>query len=323
MGEKASIFQTVQIGVESSPGTAVAANKKLMATSLVPSIKTDSKVFTPQGNKYPTFAVLNKEWSEYKIEGDITYTDIVYLLSSLISAPTPVQQGGTAAYKWTFTSNSASEDTAKTFTVEQGDANTAWRSAGVRVSGLSLSFSREETKLSGDAVGLALETGITKTSSPSEIAAKVVLPTQLKLYMADTQSGLSSPTEITRGFALEWSLTDKSKLIWPIGQNPVAIESTPKIGATLSVATDTVGVGFITTMRNGATKWFRIKATGDLIASTYYYTVQIDFPAMISDVTDFGDSDGIYVVKYALQGVHDSTWGKSFQVDITTTLTAL
>jgi hypothetical protein len=51
--------------------------------------------------------------------------------------------------------------------------------------------------------------------------------------------------------------------------------------------------------------------------------VQIDFPAMIADVGDFGDQDGLYLIKYSLQGIHDSSWGKSFQIDVTTTLSSL
>jgi len=316
MGEKASIFQTVQIGIETTPGTPVAANRKLLATSLVPAVKVEGDTFRALGNKYPSFAVVNKEWSEASIEGKLTYNEILYLLSSLLSQPTPVQQGSTTAYKWTFTSNTTAEDPGKTFTVEQGDANSAWRAAGVKVSGLEFTFTRNEVTLSGSAIGQPLETGITMTTSPTSMTPRPVLPAHLKFYMADSQAGLDSAQAVSRGFSLTWSLTDKNALAWPVGQSPVLIESEPKLEAKLSLATDTVGLGLISTMRTGAVKWFRVKAEGDTIQTSYKYTFQIDFPAQITDVGEFSDEDGLYLVEYTLAMIHDAAWSKAFQVDV-------
>lgn len=317
MAEKASIFQTVQIGIESTPGTPVPANKKLLATSLIPAVKVEGDTFRAIGNKYPSFAVVNKEWSEGSIEGKLTYNEILYMLSSLISQPTPVQQGTTTAYKWTFVSATSASDEGKTFTVEQGDATTAWRAAGVKVNGLEFTFKRDEVSLSGGAIGQSLETGITLTASPTSMTPRPVLPAHVKFYMADTQVGLDAAQALTRGFALTWSLTDKNALAWPVGQSPVLIESEPKLEAKLSLATDTTGLGLIATMRAGSTKWFRVKAEGDTIQTPYKYTFQVDFPAQITDVGEFSDEDGLYLVEYTIAMIHDSTWGKAFQIDVT------
>lgn len=316
MGEKASIFQTVQIGIETTPGTPVAAGKKLLATSIIPSVKTEGDTFRALGNKYPSFAVVNKEWSEAKIEGKLTYNEVLYLLSSLLSQPSPVQQGVTTAYKWTFTSATSAEDAGKTLTVEQGDANSAWRAAGVKVSGLEFTFNRNEVTLSGGAIGQSLETGITMTASPTSMTPYPVLPAHLKFYIADSQVGLDAAQAVSRGFSLTWSLTDKNALAWPIGQSPILIESEPSLTSSLRLATDSTGLGLVTTMRNGATKWFRIKAEGSIIASTYKYTFQIDFPGQITEVGEFSDEDGLYMVEYSLAGIHDATWGKAFQIDV-------
>ena len=323
MSEKASVFQTVQVGVETTPGTAVAADIKLLATSVIPGIRMETDVFRAEGNKYASFATTKKEWSEARIDGRVTYNEILYLLSSLLSEPTPAQQGTTSAYLWTFISNISAEDASKTLTVEQGDANTAWRTSGLRVSGLEFTFTRNEATLSGSAYGKPLETGITLTSNPSSMTPRPVLPNQLTLYLSDTQSGLSSATALTRGFSLGWSLTDKSALAWPVGQDPVAVETVPALKGSLKLATDTVGLGLIDTMRNGSTKWVRVKATGPVIEDTYHYTFQIDFPAQVEDVGDFSDEDGLYLVEYTLSGIHDSTWGKPFEITVMTDVDSL
>lgn len=318
MGEKASIFQGVQVGIETTPGTPVPANKKLLATSLVPGSRVEADAFRAMGNKYASFVTLNKEWAEANISGKLTYNEVLYLLVSLLSQPTPVQQGATAAYKWTFVSATNAEDAGKSLTVEQGDANSAWRAAGVRVNGLTLTFNRNEVAVSGSAIGEPLETGITLTASPTSLTPLPVLPAHLLLYQADTQAGLAGASPISRGFGLEWSLTNKFGLAWPVGGDPVAVETEPTLEAKLKLASDTVGMGFYATMRSGATKWFRVKATGALIADTYYQTFQLDFPAQINNVGDFSDEDGLYLLEYNLAGLHDATWGKSFQIDVTT-----
>lgn len=152
---------------------------------------------------------------------------------------------------------------------------------------------------------------------------KPILPAHVKFYTADTQSGLASATAISRGFSMVWKLTDKIGLVWPVGQDPVTLEKEPTLEATLSLATDTTGLGLITTMQSGSTKWFRIKAEGETIESTYKHMFQIDFPAQVKEVGEFSDEDGIYLVEYTLQGIHDATWGKAFQIDVITTVTTL
>lgn len=323
MGEKNTIFQNVQIGIEGTAGTPVAANRKLLACSIVPKIRTEADAFRAMGNKYPSFVTINKEWSEHSIEGRPTYNEILYLLSSLLSQPTPAQQAGTAAYLWTFDSATSAADAGKTLTVEQGDADTGWRAAGVRVSGLEFAFSRNKCSISGAAIGEQIETGITLTAAPTSLTPLPVLPAHLAFRTAATRAGLTGATALTRGFAASFSLTDKVGLAWPVGQDPIAVEGEPKIGAKLKLATDSNGMGMIATMRAGTTQWFRITAQGALIASTYYNKLEIDFAAQIMEPGEFGDQDNVYALEYGLQPIHDATWGKAFEIRVTTTTSTL
>jgi len=323
MGEKASVFQTTQIGIETTAGSAVAANLKLAATSIIPGPRLEADAFRAQGNKYPSFVTPNKEWSEFSIEGKLTYNEVTYLLSSLIAAPTPTQGGSISAYTWTFTSDTDGEDAGKTFTIEQGDANSMWTVAGARVSGMTFTFNRSEVSISGSGYGEPFDTsGTALTANPTTLDALPVLPTHLKFYMADTRDGLGA-TAMTRGFSLIWSLTDKVGLAWPVGQHPVMVELAPSITATLRVATDTTGLGLIAKMRAGTTKWFRVLAEGATIKDSYKNKFQLDFPAQIVGVSDPSDEEGIYVMEYEMSGVHDATWGKAFEITLINSLSKL
>ena len=323
MGEKATIFQTTQIGVESTLGTPVAANKKLLSVSLSPNPRVESQPFRPDGNKYASFSTLNKEWSEVGIDGKPTFNEIIYMLASLCHYAVPVQQGATAAYKWTFVSNTSAEDVGKSFTVEQGDANSAWRVAGTKVSGLSLKFNRSEIGMSGTAIGEAIEKGITMTASPTSLAPVPMLPAQMKFYMADTQAGLAGATAMTRGYAIEWNLNNKFGLNWPVGQDPIAVEGEPDYTATIKVATDTAGLSLLDNMRNATAKWFRVKLTGNLIAPTYYHDFQLDFPANVLQPSNFENQENILAIPFGLAPIHDAAWGKSFQIDVITNVATL
>ena len=235
----------------------------------------------------------------------------------------PAQQGATAAYKWTFVSNTSAADVGKTFTIEQGDADRAWRVAGARVSGLTFDFGRNEIRVSGNGVGKQLETGITLTSTPTALSPVPILPTMLKFYMADTQAALAGATALTNSFSMQWSLTDKFGLAWPVGQDAVAVEGEPNASGKIVLATDTAGLGLIATLRAASTKWFRIEATGGLIATPYYQKLTIDFPAQIEAVGDPSDTDNVYTMEFGLKPIHDATWAKSVNIEVITNLSTL
>jgi len=206
MTERASIFQGVQIGVESTPGTSVAANKKLQSISIEPSIKAEVKTFRPMGSKFPAIAALGKEWSESKISGQPTYDELTYIFASLVSYAAPT---GTTEKTWTFAPMSDNADTVKTYTVEQGGSVRAHKFTNGIITGVTLKFGREEISLDGTMIGTALQDNITMTANPTTIPLVPVLPTQVKVYLADIAVGLTGATALTRPISVEWSLTDR------------------------------------------------------------------------------------------------------------------
>lgn len=316
MAEKATIFQNTLVGIQSGAGTPATAFKKLLSMSFLPGPANEAEAFRAMGNKYASFVIQNKEWSKVGIEGRLTYNEILYALASLLGQPTPTQQGATSAYKWVFSSSTSAPDDGKLLTVDQGDATSAWRAADVLISGLSFNFSRNEVSVSGSGFGVALETGITLDGSPTSMTPRPVLPSHLKFYKADTRTDLDTAQALTRSFSMAFNLTDKSSLAWPVGVNPVNVEKEPGFDTKLKLATDTVGMGMIATMRNGDTGWFRIKGEGATIASTYKYTFQIDWPAQILEVGDPSDQENIYAIEYTLKPIHDATWGKAFEISV-------
>ena len=323
MSEKATVFQGVQIGVETTPGTAVPANKKLKSVSIIPQPRAEGDPFRALGDKYASFVSLNKEYAALSIEGKPTYTELPYLLSGFLHYSAPVQQASTTAYKWTFTSNTSAEDIGKTFTIEQGDTNNAWRVKGGKIAGLTFDFNRNEVKVSGDGIASKFEEDVTITPSPTALNPVPVLPTHVKLYMADTHAGLTGATAMTRGFSISYSLTNKFGLAWPLGQDPIAVEGAPNADARIRMATNTEGMSIFSALRTSQTEWIRIVAEGETIETTYKYKLSITFPAQVSGLGDFADHENVYTIEAGLTPIHDATWGKSVEIELITDLNQL
>lgn len=328
MTERASIFQTVQIGVETTPGEAIAANKLLQSVEIQPAIDVETKTYRAMGNKFPALVIPGKEGVKASIKGGATYTELVYLLSSLLSYAAPAQQGGTTAYLWTFAPSTTAADTVKTYTVEQGSSVRAHKFSYGQMTALEIAFSRAGIELNGEMIGRMISDNISMTASPSAIAQVPVLPTQVDIYLADTYAGLSSASALERAISASWKMGNRFGPVYPLtsaGSPGWAgvVELEPSLECKLKLEADAIGMGLLTTLRTGASKFMRIKAVGSLIASTYYYTLQVDAALKVKNVSEFTDEDGIFAIEWTFAGVHDATWGKSTQISIINELSSL
>ncbi|MEL7626985.1 MAG: hypothetical protein AAGU15_09020 [Anaerolineaceae bacterium] len=323
MAEKATVFQTTQIGVQTAVGTAVPANKVLGATELIIQPRNEAETIRPLGMKYPTGVSQDKEWGEVTIGGKPAFQDLCYILSGLVHYSAPAQVDLTTAYTWTFGTNTTSEDVGKYFTLEQGDSANAWQIKDVKFGGVTLNFSRSGIGISGTGYGSKIDTTVTKTATPTVIQSVPIAPAMVKLYMADTQAALAGATAYSRSFSLDWNLTDKFALAWPIGSDPFQVEGVPTNTARLTVATDTNGMALVGKLRDGSTKWFRIQAIGPVIDGAITHKLTIDFPAKVAELGDMNDQEKVWVIQYGLQPVHDATWTKALDIQIVTDLEAL
>jgi len=332
--ERATIAQGVQIGVESTPGTAVAAAKRLgsIGFTLAPHIETNAN--RPMGQKYPNLHILGQEWSTLSIEGAPAYTELPYIFASLVSAPTVTQYMDSAtptgAYRYVFDSNPFGDDAPKTFTIEQGSSARAARAAGCLITGVEIGLSRSEVSLSGDAIGALFEDGITMTSTPTQLPQVPVRPTELTFYMDDTWAGLGT-TKLTRALSGSFKLDSRYGPLWVVDASKpsyvATVETEPGLEATLLQVMDAQGMENLVHLRKGETRYFRMEAVGPRIydgASTdYFHKLTIDLAAQVSDVAEPSDEDGVYAIEWTLGGVTDSTSGKAFHIEVVTTTAAL
>lgn len=326
MAEISTIAQGVQIGVENTPGTAVSANKKLQATSITPAIKVTIKDFRPAGGKYATLAVYGKEWTESKIDGQMSYNDMVYLLAAHVAYAAPAQQGVTSAYLWGHESAQDSEDTVKTYTVEQGSSVRAHKNAYGLINMLGYSINRDECKVRGSMIGHRITDGITMTATPTEIEAVPISPDSVCVY-CDEDSGDLGTTKLTRVFSIDWEQSARFGAVWPVDcalDNFAAhVETEPKSTFKLVTAANSQGMGFLANARAGTKLFFRVESNGAEIDTGENYLFQHDLCATVAEIGEFRDEQGVYALEWTFNVKYDPTWGKAFAFAIENGLSAL
>lgn len=313
MAERTTVTQVVQVGAETTEGTAVAANKKLPSLSLGPQIKTNIDAFRPLGNKFNTIHAQGKEWSAVPITMEPTYSELEYLFSQLLSYAAPVQQAATTAYKWTHTINGVAEDTIKSLTVERGSSVQAEKVAGFLCTDLTMTGDRDKIDVSGNALARAMSTGISLTGSPTAIEQIPILPKEVSVYL-DTTSGGIGGTKLTR--VLKWTvqLGNRRGALWAVDAAQTSYVASVELPVTakvkLLVEADSTGMGLITPMRDGTFRYLRIAAiSGQNAGTAIPYSLNMDFAVqMAGEPSEFKDQDGVYAIEYEFDVTFDSAW---------------
>lgn len=331
MAERASIFELFQIGPESpsTPGTAVAAGKRLQAYQVTVNPQVDIKKYTGSGAKFATLTALAKDWAEVRLSGPLTYTDIAYPLCGILGLVSPT--GATLAKTWVHAPNSFGPDAVTTFTCEFGSSVRAMSFAYGLFTDLTLNFSRDECTVDATMLGRALADGITLTSTPTAVALVPATPVEVAVSVADTQANLAAAAALTRALSGSWALTGKAAPLWALPSVGVTssyaahVETAPTIAIKLMLEADAAGMGLLTNLRANSTKWLRIKwTTAAFIEEAIPYSLTIDTPVrVVGDALTFSDSGGVYAAEWTLEGVHDGTWAKACQVTLVTTVAAL
>lgn len=323
-----SVAQGLQLAVESVEGTPVAANKKLSATSisLSPSIETND--FRPMGSKFVTQVTLGKDWAEGDLSGQATYTEIVYLLASVLGYAAPVQIGATAGYTWTFLPNPSSPDVSKSYSLEWGASGSgnARKAAGLYVNEFTLDWSRSSIDIGGSVVARNVTKAATLTASPTAIETVLALPKDVCVYMDDSWTALGT-TKLLDVFSGSFSIGGRFSPWWTLNSANASFsgrtENAPDTSISLRLAADAVGYAYLDTIRTSATKFIRIEVKGANIGASADYTLQFNFAAKYNAAADEDDEDGALVLEPPMTIVTDPISGNALSAVVVNKLTTL
>jgi hypothetical protein len=327
MTTRATINQVTQLGVETTPGTAVAANRRLTGLQIGLNVRANTQAYRPTGGKFSTIVVEGKEWAEGSVSGPLTYTEIVYLLAGVMNFSAPTQQGTSTAYLWDFSPPQSGNSTIRTYTIEHGDSIRAHRAAYGLFNAITITGTRDAIEVGGSLLARSIEDDISLTASPTAVALVPVLPIQVSGFVDNTASALGT-TRLTRLLRWEFELGDRYAPVWPIdaqlaGNFPVHVETEPAGSLKLLVEANAQGMALLSSLRNGGKRFVRIEAIGGIADATYNYRFTLDVCGIVENVADFSDEDGVYAVEFSLRPVFDAGWNRALRVQVVNTLSAL
>lgn len=327
MPERAIVTQGVQIGVETTPGTAVPANKLLQSTSIAPAIHVDISRFQPVGQKYDAIVVPGKEWAEAAITGKLDYSECIYPLNAVGVAAAGVQNGVTTAYTWTFAPAARGADVVKTFSIEQGDANRAQKFAYGVIDEWGFTINRGDATQEGKLFGQAIADAITLTAAPTALIQKPVIPNQVDVYIDPTFGALGT-TKMTRALETKFSITNRFNPVWAlnsaIGSFASHVETDPTVTLELLMEADAQGMALLSVLRAGSTQFIRVKCTSpDLAGTAFPFSFTLDLAGKVSAVSEYSDQDGVYAIRWTFNSVYDAGWTKAWQIVVVNQQTAL
>ena len=200
---RASVFEGLQVAFETTAGTPVAANNRLLAISGDNEPQIPSTMVEPQGYKAPTDAVFEQEWNKLNFKGVLSFNDILFFLASALCSPTvttPVS--ATLARQYAFKPNMKGPDAIATLSVEKGSsAGGEAFSYGV-CSDMDMSFAPKGADCKGVMFGQELYDGVTITSAGlAEVPIRAVSPNKLDVFVGDTVGGLTQLDEV---YKFDW-----------------------------------------------------------------------------------------------------------------------
>lgn len=329
---RAYVNQGVQVGVETTPGTGVAANKLFRSVSFNLSPKQEFQQNRAHGFKITTSSKVNRQWMEGPIDGQLDFNEIVYILSTILGTATiTTPSGGTLSRQWLFTPKAQGDDVSKTLTVERGDSVAAQQITNVAATDLSFNFAKNELTIGGNAVGRSA-TDTTLTGSPTPLATNQVIGgvDGVDVFIADALGALNATlyaSKLTDAIHETFGIAKKQgprfvhNTTYPSFKD--LVEMAPDLTASFATEHNAQSRALYAAIQSNPTKFLGKRVTGPIIEGAIPYLFEIIYACSITGAEE-ADEDGVYAYNYTAVPRYDSTLGgASFQIRVVNTLTAL
>ena len=338
MAERAAVNELIQMGLEATVGTAVAASKQMAMLEITLTGEYDPKAHAGEGRKNSIAVLPNKDWASGKWSskgntGDaVSYTEMIYMLSSLFGRPTP-SAVGTNGKAWLFDAplQGSPANPISTYTLQQGSAFRAHQVAGFFFTSVTLKGTRDGVSATGDCIAQTITLNNTLTAAPTKLLLDPVIGADWTVYRDTTSAGLGT-TQLLRVFEWEYAYTNVFGVLWP--GNKVAsantwaaiVELMPKHTARFKVEADAQGDTGFTDVRAGGTEFYRIDMKGQALPApdgAFNREYKIDLAGKVNAAIPFTDGNDLLEEDILLEVVEDTTWGHAAQHTVTNLIAAL
>lgn len=330
-GVVAYIDQHVQAGIESTIGTAVAADKQLQTLMFSFQDALGTQAVRPQGQRVDALSVLNTEYTVLGLTGEADYIESLVALEMLLGTVTPtVPVGGTTSHQRVYDVPLTGAITPSTRTLQYGDATYANQAAGAELVTLGCTYNRQKAPaLTGSGFALApLVGGTTFTASPTKYALHPIEGSHLNFYIDSTGAGLGG-TQITEEVLdASWNIAGLRVPFWAADRSQLSYKKSVSSNAAaltvkLTLGESSVTRALISTLKSGNTQFLRISNQGAIIESTIHFLHQVDAAMQLTGISAYKNDGEVYAYDVDFTVVGDSTWGHAMQITSITDLATL
>jgi hypothetical protein len=320
MSARADVNIVTQFGVETTPGEAVAADKRFPDIDVEIMPEHDKKFYRGAGNKFNTIGVMNKNWATGKFDGPLNYESLAVILASYSNYAAPANVG-TGGKGWTFAPGiGGTADTIKTYTLQQGDSTDAEQVTHGFFNSLDIEITRDEGKVSGEVIAKNFSAGNTLTATPTTLANKPVSMNDMSLYLDATAAGLGT-TKLTDCFRLSIKLPKKYEVKWVIDaaqtswSDLVEIYMTPKLTIEAEFSDQMRALYSALKADNADNYFLRALAVGENIGAGADYTFQNDYALQFTDAKPQRKGNNkVYAYTFEFEVMGDADWGKAWEI---------
>ena len=328
--ELATITQHVQVGIETTLGTAVAATKQLADLTQFSATPANDVDMSQRGagQKIATFGIVGKEMTTIAIGGPLTFDSFAYWCNLAFRTGT-IGAGGDASTRYhTFDLSQTAQETYSAFTIEHGDSVRARKIPGVQLDSLSftLDLAGNVAQWSGSGIGFPLVDGITLTGALPFVAVTPMSPANVDVFLDTTYAGAGG-TRLSRVLKFDFAMSNHWDQFFTLDSTMVRhaagmIETPPTIQVKLLLEADSAGMARLTALRAGTSQFVRVKVIGP-VAGSSTQNLQVDMALKISSAGAIEDKNGVYGYEVTGDLVYDLTGTASLKFRLENLLTAL
>lgn len=291
-----------------------------MLTDIVPRPRVGTRAYKGRGSKANRVRTTGFKWADARIEGQIGYNDLVYLLSCHWGVPIFTSQTAT----WVPAADAA--ELPRSMSVQVGQASQAEKFAYGVIPELALRFNLTEPGLSGAMFGRKITESATLTATPTEIAPVPVSEVQWQVKVG-TLADLSDLTLLTRVKEFEFRSSGKWTPGFYANQSQTSfteeIENEHNIVMRLAFENNSVAAGYMTQFEAATALYLQLSAIGPGGAAAYQ--ILLTAPVQFSD-NDRDRADGIQRSVMSLEPIYKAafnTTGGFIKMAITSDVTAI
>lgn len=320
---RSGVNRVTQIGVETTAGTSVNANRLTPTLSWNLNRKRETKTFRAQGYKSPSSQVLHKTQSDGTVEGVLDYNSHMYVFDSCFNAATPTNVGGAGTvYQRTWTqSPTVANSTGKTYTVEDGDANACDDYPYVKVTGFSIEASQDNFSIKGPLIARYPADNQTLSSSPTVVAERPVERNDVNVYL-DTTAGAVGGAQLTEALAEMFESGEMFESFFVHNRSAGEFYDIVEKAYEPKGSFEAVDNSAIRTLRAALTanpyRYLRWEAQGALLATIstvdYYELIRIDCCLKFDEIERIGDENSPLGWKFNYSMMPDATLGGTMKI---------